>query len=73
MLKRGDVIKCGHRNKFGNYPRDGTGYDVGAWNQLKRLVPKYAIFDEMKNVSQLYWQGNHAGNRITATGNNNSA
>lgn len=30
---------------------DGTDYDDGAWKQLKKQVPKYAIFDRMTNVS----------------------
>ena len=51
LLQRGDMTKCGHRNKYGNYPRDGTDYDDGAWKQLKRHVPKYAIFDRLDNVS----------------------
>ena len=77
LLKRGDMTKCGHRDKFGNFPSkedlflccffvyndipkltlvasrkgDGTDYDDGAWKQLKKQVPKYAIFDRMTDVS----------------------
>lgn len=51
LLKRGDMTKCTHMSNRGNFPRDGTAYDDGAWQQLKRHVPKYAIFDQMSNVS----------------------
>lgn len=51
LLKRGDMSKCDHMDKFGNYPRDGSDYDDGAWKQLRRMVPKYAVFDRTTNVS----------------------
>jgi len=51
LLPRGQMTKCGHMRNGGNYPRNGSDFDDGAWKQLTRQVPKYAIFDKMTNVS----------------------
>lgn len=48
---RGDMEKCGHMRNTGNFPRGGIDYDDLAWKQLKRQVPKYAIFDRTTNIS----------------------
>ena len=50
LSKWGETPKCDHRHRYGNYPRDGDAFDDSAWRQLKRMVPKYAIFDRMPNV-----------------------
>lgn len=51
LKKRGIIPKCDHINRPQNYPRNGNGFDDSAWKQLKLMVPKYALFDEMTDVS----------------------
>jgi len=51
LLPRGVMTKCGHMHNPGNLPRNGGEFDDSAWKQLKRFVPKYAIFDRMTDVS----------------------
>ena len=51
LLPRGDMAKCDHMHNKGNFPRNGSDFDDGAWKQLTRQVPKYTIFDRMTNVS----------------------
>ena len=51
LLGRGNMEKCGHMKNYGNFPRHGGTFDDSAWRQLKRMVPKYSIFDRMSNIS----------------------
>ena len=52
LRERGSTPKCGHMSRPQNYPREGGGFDDLAWRQLKRRVPKYALFDEMANATR---------------------
>ena len=45
LRKRGEMPKCHRLKKLGNYPWDGLEFDDRAWVQLKRMCPKYGIFD----------------------------
>lgn len=46
LQNRGVNPKCRHMDKPQVYPRDGLNFDDSAWRQLKRMVPKYRVFDE---------------------------
>ena len=45
LFARGDFRKCKDVERFGNENRAGSDMDRGAWEQLVRMVPKYARFD----------------------------
>ena len=51
LKKRGVTPKCTDMTMSQNYPRDGLEFDDRAWVQLKRMCPKYGIFDETTSVS----------------------
>lgn len=51
--KRGEIPMCKNPKYYTLV--NGTEFDDAAWKQLKRMVPKYAVFDEANNTYNTYF------------------